>query len=95
MRKSKRPYYSDFMTKRRPKVPKSICTSFLNRNMGIISPSFHLNVLLGGKGEAAAEELKNYELLFKKYLCYKRKLSKSQWKSLYRTYREKSKTNTM
>lgn len=95
MTKVKRPYYSDFMTKHKPKVPKSICTSLFNGNMGIISPSLHLNVLLGGKGETAAEELKNYELLFKKYLCYKRKLSKSQWKNLYRIYREKSKTNTM
>lgn len=88
---TERPFYSDYMTKHRPKPPKSICKNVLLRQLGIASPSLRLIVAAGGKGGKAAHELDEYEIKMMRYLCYKRKLRKSGWKFLYRECRKADK----
>ena len=72
MRKNKKPFYTE-------------CSNRINRELGIVSPTLEMYTALGGKGKQAADELKEYKVRSMKYLCYKRKLSKAQWKALYRT----------
>lgn len=49
MRKNKKPFYKEFMIKRRPKTPKCICSGEINRALGIISPSLCMIVAAGGR----------------------------------------------
>lgn len=88
MKKSRQPFYKEFMTKRRPKTPRCICSGKLNAALGIVSPSLRLIVATGGKGEKAAEQLKEFERQTAHYLCFKRQLNKDEWKALYRQYRK-------
>lgn len=83
MRKNK--FYTEYMIKHWPKPPRCICSNRINRELGIVSPSLEMYTALGWKGKQAADELKEYKVRSLKYLCYKRKLSKAQWKALYRT----------
>lgn len=90
-RKGKRkaqPFYNEYMEKRRPKAPGCICENEFKRRLGIVSPSLYWIVAAGGKGEQAANELKEYERKMGRYLCYKRALSKERWKALYRERRK-------
>lgn len=90
-RKGKRkaqPFYSKYMEKCRPKAPGCICKNEFKRQLGIVSPSLYWIVAAGGKGEQAANELKEYERKMRRYLCYKRALSKERWKALYRECRK-------
>ena len=64
---------SEFMEKKRPKIPKEYQPDTFLRFMGIISPSCRM-----------AHYNADFELMWLKHLCYLRKLSKNQWKFLYR-----------
>lgn len=75
------------MTKKRPNPPKSVFSNRFDKIIGIISPSLYQMVKMGAKGEIEYFRLIDYEIEFLKYLCYKRKLNKSQWKRLYRDCR--------
>lgn len=81
-------FYPEYMERRRPKTPRSICGNGMKRLMGIVSPSLCWIVAAGGKGEAAAKELAEYNRKMERYLCYKRRLNKERWKALYREYRK-------
>lgn len=82
--KEKKPFYEEFMTKKQPRPPRHICGFW-----GIVSPSLYYFVASGGKGERAAEELERFEKERLRYLCFKRRLSKEQWKTLYRQCKKK------
>lgn len=86
-KKSKKPFYSEYMIKHWPKPPRCICRNKINRDLGIVSPTLEMYTALGGKGKQATDDLKEYRVFSLKYLCYKRKLSKAQWKALYRIHR--------
>lgn len=87
-KKKMQPFYSEYMEKRRPKTPGCICENEFKRQLGIVSPSLCGIVAAGGKGEQAANELKEYERKMRRYLCYKRALSKERWKALHRECRK-------
>ena len=88
MKWNKQPFCAEFMTKKRPTPPKCVCKNNLNRWLGIVSPSLHMLVSIGDKGNEKAKELEKYEELLMRYMCYRRILSKAQWKVLYRAYRK-------
>lgn len=80
-------FYPEYMTKKKPKPPKSVFSNRFDKIIGRISPSLYQMVKMGGKGEIEYFRLIDYEIEFLKYLCYKRKLTKEQWKRLYRDSR--------
>lgn len=77
-------FYSEYMTKKRPKPPRSVFSNRFDKIIGRVSPSLYQMVRIGTKGEIEYFRLIDYEIEFLKYLCYKRKLNKAQWKRLYR-----------
>lgn len=89
MKANKQPFYYEFMTKKSPRVPQCICTRGVRRWLGIISPSLYWVVATGAKGEKARLELKAFEWHRLRYMCYKRTMTKVQWKELYREHRKK------
>lgn len=80
-------FYPEYMTKKKPKPPQSIFKNKFDKFFGIVSPSLYQMVKMGGKGRIEYFRLIDYEIEFLKYLCYKRKLTKKQWKRLYRDSR--------
>ncbi len=72
-----------FESKKWVMPPKSICKNRLCQLLGIVSPSL-IQVNSGDK-------VANYEIQILKYLCYKRKLKKHQWKRLYKEVRQERK----
>ena len=83
----KKIFYEEYMQRKRPMKPKSIHSSTLNKILGITSPSLLLVVAAGGKGREEQKNLYEYEEQRLKYMCYKRKLKKEEWKRLYRICR--------
>ena len=77
-------FYTEYMVKRKPKVPACICKNKIYKWLGIVSPSLYWVTVMGSKGEMAAEEVTKFEIENLKYGCYKRKLNKKQWKALQR-----------
>ena len=70
---NKRIFDSSCMVKKRPKIPKEYQPDFIKRMLGIISPScrlMHYNP--------------EFEMEWLKWLCWKRKLNRHQWKTLIR-----------
>ena len=88
MKKSRQPFYEEFMTKRRPKTPRCICSGKLKAALGIESPSLLMIVAGGDKGEEAKRQLDEYIKQLMKYRCYKRQLDKYQWQMFYRECRK-------
>lgn len=91
--KVKKPFYEEFMTKKQPTPPRNICRSKTKQFLGIISPTLYYLVASGGKGKKAAEELEKFEKEQLRYLCFKRKLSKNQWKVLHRLCKKERQKN--
>ena len=83
-----KPFYPEYMERRRPETPHCICENEIKRRLGIVSPSLYWFVAAGGKGEEAAKELKEYNRKTERYLCYRRRLSRERWKALYREHRK-------
>ena len=79
-------FYSEYMQKKRPKVPRFLCSGFINYLLRILSPSL---CYLAGQDEKKSAIYNDFVNQSNKYLCYKRKLNKSEWKALYRKYRIK------
>lgn len=76
-------YEPQFELKQRPIPPKSICKNVFCRLMGIVSPSLTMT--------NSGDEIDNYIIGLLKYLCYKRKLKKYQWKILYKEVKRERK----
>lgn len=83
----KKIFYEEYMQRRKPKVPDSIYSNTVNKISGKVSPSLFLHVAAGGKGREEQKNLYEYEEQRLKYMCYKRKLKKEEWKRLYRICR--------
>ena len=73
----------EFELKKWPIPPKSICTNAFCRLMGVVSPSLMMR--------APEDEVFNHKIALFKYLYYKRKLKKYQYKILYREVRRERK----
>lgn len=76
--------YEDLQQRRPPKRPKSIRAKGIRGMLGVISPSrlMHRKFSLN-----QTEEEKRYFEQEWKYRLYKRKVSREEWKSIYRQYR--------
>lgn len=85
MRKPKKHtiFYDEYMDKRWPIPPRSVCKNEIDRRLGIVSPSLYFDKIIGAKGESVAQELDAYNWCLLRYLCYKRRITKNQWKRLY------------
>ncbi|MCR1842781.1 hypothetical protein [Murimonas intestini] len=90
-KRNKKVFYAEYMEKTKPRLPYCVCKNRLHRWMGTISPSLWVAVTLGYKGEKAENDLQNFKKKFLRYLCYKRKLNKVEWKDLYRECRIRAK----
>lgn len=85
MARVKKLFYPEYMTKRRPHVPRCLCRTLTEWIMGIMSPSLVFRACLDEeKGKALSE----FNEKHRKYLCWKRTLSKNGWKTLYRETRK-------
>ncbi len=83
----KKLFYKEYMQRSRPKPPDSIYSNTVNKILEKASPSLFLYVAAGGKGREEQKNLYEYEEQRLKYMCYKRKLKKEEWKRLYRICR--------
>lgn len=63
-------FYSEYMQKKRPKVPRFLCSSYKNYLLGILSPSL---CYLAWEDEKKSAICSDYINQSNKYLCYKRK----------------------
>lgn len=76
--------YEELQRKTRPKPPRCILAGGIKGILGVISPS----KLLYEQGSLKnGEEVARYLEENKKYLLYKRRLNRQQWKGIYRRYR--------
>lgn len=67
----KRHFDPKYMEKRRPMMPKTYQRKLILRFLGVASPAWRMmNYDL------------DYEIRFRKWLCYKRKMSKEDWRRL-------------
>lgn len=82
--KRKKAFYPEYMTKRRPHIPRCLCRTLTNWLLGIMSPSL---VLAAWGNNEKARALRRYQEQERKYFCWKRKLSREGWKKLYRQER--------
>lgn len=82
----KKPFYPEYMVKRRPKVPRCMCRTLADWIIGKMSPSL---VFMAWADKEKAEALDRYHEQQKKYLCWKRQLSRESWKVLYRQHRSR------
>lgn len=82
--KRKKPFYPEYMTKRRPHVPRCLCRTTADWLAGIMSPSL---VFMTLADEEKARKLREHDEQHRKYMCWKRKLSREGWKALYRQER--------
>lgn len=80
----KQPFYPEYMTKKRPHVPRCLCRTTLDWLLGRMSPSL---VFMAWADEEKHKKHMDFEEQFRKYNCWKRRLSKWEWKYLYRQYR--------
>lgn len=90
-RKKARKFYKEYMERRRPKTPRCICKNIFFSWLGIASPSLYWIVVTGAKGEKTAKALEEFEQQQQRYICYKRTMTKEQWKALYRQVRKERK----
>lgn len=80
----KRAFYPEMMVKRRPKPPRKILGKGIARKVfQVISPSKMSHYIFMGDREVIEYRAKTIM-----YLCWLRKLSKEQWKDMYRAYRK-------
>lgn len=84
--KAKQIFYKEYMTKKKPKLPRFLCTGFKNYILGIVSPSLYF--MAQSSSPEKVQKVKEFELNTAKYMCYKRKLNKNGWKALHREKRE-------
>ena len=84
----KKQFYPEYMTKRRPRVPRCLCRTLADWFLGIMSPSL---VFMAWNDEEKARALAKYNEQHRKYLCWTRQLSREQWKALYEQYRIRQK----
>nr|DAH86543.1 MAG TPA: hypothetical protein [Caudoviricetes sp.] len=82
--KRKKPFYPEYMTKRQPTVPRRFYRTTIDWLLGIMSPSL---VFMAGADEEAARTLEEFNYKHRKYMCWKRQLSREGWKTLYRQER--------
>lgn len=83
-------FWEEYMIKTWPRPPRFICGSYIHWKMGIVSTSI---MLLAFFDKERLDIINKWELESKKYRCYKRNLTKKEWKQLYsyirRTRKEK------
>ena len=82
--KRKKPFYPEYMTKRRPRVPRCLCRTTADWLAGIMSPSL---VLAAWNNEEKSRKLAKFDDQHRKYMCWKRQLGRNGWKVLYRQER--------
>lgn len=82
--KRKKPFYQEYMTKRRPRVPRCLCRTTADWLAGIMSPSM---VLAAWNNEEESRKLAEFDEQRRKYMCWKRQLGRNGWKALYRQER--------
>lgn len=82
--KRKKPFYQEYMTKRRPRVPRCLCRTTADWLAGIMSPSM---VLAAWNNEEESRKLAEFDEQRRKYMCWKRQLGRNNWKALYRQER--------
>lgn len=77
--------YEELQQKKPPRVPKSIRAKGLRGLLGIVSPSkmLHRSFALD-----QTEEEKKYFSEEWKYRLYKRRVSRDEWRRIYREYRK-------
>lgn len=77
----KKAFNPEYMTKRRPHVPRCLCSTWMDWLMGKMSPS---KVFFAMSDEEKGRKLAEYQENQKKYRCWKRQMSQEEWKALYR-----------
>lgn len=82
--KRKKPFYPEYMTKRRPRVPRCLCRTTADWLAGIMSPSL---VFAAWNDEEKTRKLAEFDEQHRKYMCWKRQLGRNGWKALYRQER--------
>lgn len=82
--KRKKPFYQEYMTKRRPHVPRCLCRTTADWLAWIMSPS---KVLAAWNNEEESRKLAEFDEQRRKYMCWKRQLGRNDWKALYRQER--------
>lgn len=77
--------YEELQRKKQPRVPKSIRAKGFRGLLGIVSPSklLHRSCALD-----QTEEEKRYFSEARKYRLYKRRVSREEWREIYREYRK-------
>lgn len=76
--------YEDLQQKEKPKIPKSIRAGGIRGILGILSPS---KSLMRRYALDQTEEEKQYFREEWKYRLYKRRVSREEWRAIYRRYR--------
>lgn len=76
--------YEDLQQKEKPKIPKNIRAGGIRGILGILSPS---KSLMRRYALDQTEEEKQYFREEWKYRLYKRRVSREEWRAIYRRYR--------
>lgn len=76
--------YEELQQKRRPRIPKSIRVGGIRGILGVLSPAkFYARRYALDQ----TEEEKRYFREEQKYRLYKRRVSREEWRAIYRQYR--------
>ena len=81
-RQQKRVFDERHMRKSRPKMPRCICASKVKYMLGIASPSLYQLAAAGYFGKENEKQLEEFEFEFARFQCYRRELTKGEWKRL-------------
>lgn len=77
--------YEELQQKKKPKAPKSIRAAGFNGLLGVLSPS---RLLYRRYALDQTEEEKRYFSEEWRYRLYKRRVSRDEWRRIYREYRK-------